>query len=273
MITGLREFRKNLSKYAPIIGAGKVVIITHRNAPIAAYLSPEKLEELAREAKDKLILAQINEAKTGKNKEFLDNKKALVDYLNHYVQEAVRGKGRVPDQVTIKLQTILSSAVNLISDEGSIEDQRFLNILHEFSHDPISRVLDYDYYYVHNEFIEKVKEEIRCIIEEKNQDNSDSKKSQDLKLLIDLVENSVIRKKTAKDNSVDYACSVLVKMTTDNKYITSRIYTIMPYWYEKPSKFNYYLRQSDPIAVKMKGMKVGQSFSYQKYTYEIVAIT
>jgi antitoxin (DNA-binding transcriptional repressor) of toxin-antitoxin stability system/transcription elongation GreA/GreB family factor len=273
MITGLREFRKKLSEYTNLVKRGQIVIITDRDKPIASFISPDKLRDLAKKTNDNFILAQLKEAQVDKNKEFLKRKNEFRQEIMSYLKEAKEGSGRVPESVISKLQAISYANENIISDDGTIEDQRMLDLLRRKSHDPISRVLDYDYYHVHQDFIDKLKIEMLNLVQITSQQKNGSNISKDLKLLADMIENAVIRKKSEKDNSVKPSCSVLIRVTKNGEFYSSRIYTIMPYWYEKPRKFNYFLDTDHPLSVRLIFKKVGHKFDYQKYQYEIVSIT
>jgi len=273
MVTGLREFRKTLSKYVSFVKRGEIVVITDREKPIASFISTDKLRELARKANDEFVLSQLKEAQADKNKEFLENKKEIKEEISQYLKLAMEGKGRVPNSVIIKLQTIISTIDNLTSDDGTFEDQRILGLMSQKSHGPISRVLDFDYFHVHQEFINKVTEQVGLLIEKTTSRESRSNLSKDIKLLADMVENAIIRDKTNQDDRIGTSCSVLVKMTKNGKYYSSRIYTIMPFWYEKPRQFNYFIDRSSPIGIKLYGKKVGDSFQYNSYQFEILSIT
>lgn len=273
MITGLREFRKTLSRYTSLVKRGQIVVITDREKPIASFISTDKLRELARKANDEFVLSQLKEAQADRNKEFLENKKELKEEIAQYLKEAIEGKERVPNSVVIKLQTVISAIDNLISDDGTLEDQRMFDLMSRKSHDPISRVLDYDYYHVHQEFVNKVKEETKLLLEKTTSRKSRSNLSRDLKLLVDMVENAIIRNKTDRDNQVGSSCSVLVKMIKEGKYYSSRIYTIMPYWYEKPRQFNYFIDMASPLGTKLYGKKVGHVFQYMGCQFEIISMT
>jgi len=273
MITGLREFRKKLSEHTSLVKKGQIVIITDREEPIASFLSINKLRELAKKADDITVLSQLVEAQADQNKVFLARKNEFVKEVTGYLEQTVEAKGKVPDSVEKKLKAILHATENLISNDGTLEDQRMLGMLNHKSHDPASRILDYDYYYVHREFIERVNGEIKKMTEMIMLKKS-AILSKDLKILVDMVENSVIREKTEQDNETSsLTFSVLVRMAKNGKYYSSRIYTVMPYWYQRGRTENYFIERMSPLEMKIRGLKLGNKFNYKNCQFEILSIT
>jgi len=273
MITGLREFRKKLSEYMALVKKGQIVIITDRDRSIASLVSIDKLRELAKKADDKFIISQLVEAQTDKNKEFLERREFLKKMVKEYIGEARKEKRRVPNSVIEKLKAIFSAIESLTSSDGTLEDQRMLSLLRHKSYDPISRILDHDYYHVHKDFITKVKGEMQKMVE-KVSESPKTSSSIDMKLLADILNQAIIREKTKFDDRPRRsAFSVLVRLTKKGKYYTSRIYTVVPQWYERKRNTKYFIEGLSPLGMRIRGKKIGDVFKYQGYQFKILSIT
>ncbi len=274
MITGLREFRKKLSEHITLIKKGQIVIITDRDKPIASLISTNKLRELAKKANDRYILSQLVEAQADKNKEFLERKSSFKKEIDEYIKIVQKAKGIIPNSAVAKLQTIFFAIENLTSNNGTLEDQRMLSLLMHKSRDPISRMLDYDYYHVHKDFLAKVKIEMQKMAQKASKSPKTSKLSNDMKLLANMVDKAIIREKTKLDDEAKTSTfSVLVRVTKNGKYYSSRIYTLMPYWYERGRSTNYFIERLSPLETKIRGKKVKDTFQYRGLKYKILSIT
>lgn len=274
MITGLREFRKKLSEHTAMVQKGKIVVITDRDTPTAALISINKLRELAKKAHDSSIITQLIEAQVDENKEFIDLKKSFLSEIDGHIDVCKKAEGRIPYSVIEKLMAIRSATYNLVSDSGAIEDERMLMNLRNKSHGPISRVLDYDYYNVHKDFIEKTREEAMKLFESSVKSDKLERPLEDFKMLADMVDNAVVRKKTKFDEkTMTERYSVLVRVFKKGKYYSSRIYTVMPYWYEHKKGKENFVQMYSTFGRKLSGRKVGDKFKYKTLEFEILSIT
>lgn len=272
MITGLRELRKALSKYIELTQKEGVVIVTEHEKPVASLVSINKLRDLAVKTKDGYVLAQLREAQVDKNKFFLASRKKLEDEIKIYTAEAMGSGGKVPEATVKKLNSILSALQNLLSEDGTLEDQRLLMLLRQKSRSPISRVIDHDYYYVHKDFIDQLNNQITDIndILSKNKVVTLQK---DLKVLKDLVENAIVRPKNKFDEKIQGSHSILIKMTKAGVFYSTRIYTIVPDWYESPTQNNYFISTNSPLITYLNEKTQGDKFHYHDYQYEILSIS
>lgn len=274
MITGLREFRNTLSRHISFIQRGQIVIVTDRDKPIASLISVDRLRELAKKADDMSIIMQLKEVQADENKEFIKHKSEFVEEIRHYLKQCEDNKGKIPESIVKKLQAVLSTTIDLISDDGTFEDQRILSFMRIKSRDPMSRVLDFDYYNIHSEFLESVKNELKHSIENTSLDISKSlKANKEIKVLADMIENAVTREKNDRDNTISEYHSVLVRMTKNNTFYASRIYTIMPHWYRNTKNYDHFISFDSPIAKKMYGKKTGYKFTNLNIEYEILSIS
>lgn len=274
MITGLREFRNTLSRHISFIQRGQIVIVTDRDKPIASLVSVDKLRELAKKAEDTSIIMQLKEVQADENKEFIKGKNQFIEEIRHYLKQCEDNKGKIPESVVKKLQAILSTTIDLISDDGTFEDQRILSFMRIKSRDPMSRVLDFDYYNIHSGFLESVKNEVKHSIEDISFSTGKSlKTNKEIKVLADMIENAVTRDKNDSDDTISEYHSVLVRMTKDKNFYTSRIYTIMPHWYRNSKNYDHFISLDSPLARKMYGKKVGYKFTNLNIEYEILSIS
>ncbi|TSC85381.1 MAG: hypothetical protein G01um101416_888 [Microgenomates group bacterium Gr01-1014_16] len=273
MTIGLREFRKKLSEYLPLIKRGQVVVITDRNSPIASFISTDKLREIAKKADDRFVLGQLQEAQADKNTEFIKRKLEFKEEISSRLKIALEGGKKIPNSVITKLQTIVTAIDVLLSEDGTIEDQRMLDSLVRKSRQPLSRVLEYDYFHVHEDFLNRLKAEIELLSTKNKKETIKSSTKSDLKFLRETAENASLRKKTENDDQVTSTCSVLVRISKGDRYYTSRIYTIVPYWYDKPYKANHFIDQSTPLSIRLRGEGIGYKFSHQGYQLEILSVT
>ena len=273
MITGLREFRKNMSAYIALSKRGRVVLITDRNEPIASLVSPEKLKFLAEKARDQEVLDLLNKGNLDRNKAFIKNKKEFQSMIKTIYDAAQENSGRVSNAVIQQLGTILSSVENFVSDEATLSDKRMMDLLFQKSHSPISRYIDSDYYFVHSEFLELVKEQINKITKTVTEVNiSNSTKNKDLVQLMEMADQAILRKKRKKDLLVNNTCSILLEVTIDSIYLTSTIYSIVPHWYVEQNKPHFVNSQS-VFAKLLINKSVGTKINYQKKEYKILSIT
>lgn len=273
MITGLREFRKTLSKHISLIKHGQVIIVTDREKPIASLVSVDKLRELAKKANDTPTLLQLKDAQIDINKDFIKKKEALGKEIAFYINESLRDKNRVPPPTVRQLIAVKSALRDLVTEDGTLEDQRLLELIRRKSRGPISRILEFDYYYVHKNFVEATKNEAKKILQDSNGKKINRIFPKDMKLLIDMTEKAILRKKEPRDDRVGQFCSILVRITKNGAYYSSRIYTIMPFWYEQSKSSNYFIEPISPLAFRMTGQKIGFKFKYSTFEYEILSIS
>lgn len=279
IISGVREFRKNLSNYISKAQEEQAIFIMRLDEPVAVLLGINRLKRLA-EKGDKNILEELEKTEIEGKKAFSDVKKSLIQDIKHFHSLAKELSLVKPAK---DLNSLLIFAKNFISNKPSAENKIAISFIVSSFVKSVSPVLEIDYYHITKNF-----KEILNNILSKLKDIDLKKLTSTERVILahsqdelgDLGEHAKIIKENREINLICYYVTALVergKIGKNGRAIfpknnfSYKIFVFLPFEY-KGKKENF-IRIFSDFGKKFRHKKVGDIIKIGKTAYKVWAIT
>lgn len=275
MITGIREFRKNLSNDIDVAVKGEPVFISKGKVakPVAVLVNISLLETLAKKSGNKNLLDQISKEGGRDINIFSKYREYLIGNGEYFLSQARELK--LEESYISKINTILMGLKNLLSEESTSMDKSLLFILDKKMSSLAAPVIDKDFYNINASFYKLIENEIYPKLLNQIKTKKDNRLLKDFNQIKELINKGVVSDDAGGEKEVGSFTSVLLSIVnTEKELFTYRIYTLLPFEYNGKEEIpNFINIRKDKFGKTLLYKKVGDEFKKGNSVYKVLGIT